>query len=235
MLPIKVDIFHVKVHQDCDKPFDELSPFAQINILADHHVEQLHQQPTSSIGIFPMWLLGTTAALFHGSSLITSDIPEYIWQAAHEPPMHEYLIEWSQTATDHESKWNNDIFHSISWQHMGEALWWLSLGQWLQLSKYMNDILPTTKQLQTFDNKHDGQCFDVNNYGKIQTTFYIAPAKPENRPKMKRSPSSIPTPKNNIPLLSWLIYFVEAWNTGFTDAKLCHHNGILLKSSLWLQ
>ena len=41
-LPIKVDIFHVKAHQDHDKPFDELSPFAQMNILADHYVEQLH-------------------------------------------------------------------------------------------------------------------------------------------------------------------------------------------------
>ena len=93
MLPIKVDIFHVKAHQDHDKPFDKLSPFAQINILADHYAEQLHQQSTLSIRIFPMWLLGTTAALFHGSSPITSNIPEYIRKAAHEPPMHMYLIE----------------------------------------------------------------------------------------------------------------------------------------------
>ena len=41
-LPIKVDIFHVKVHQDHDKPFNDLSPFAQINILADCYVEQLY-------------------------------------------------------------------------------------------------------------------------------------------------------------------------------------------------
>ena len=41
-LPIKVDIFHVKAHQDHDKLFDELSPYAQINILADHYAEQLH-------------------------------------------------------------------------------------------------------------------------------------------------------------------------------------------------
>ena len=128
-LSIKVHIFHVKAHQDHDKPFDELSPFAQINILVDHYAEQLHQQHTLSISIFPMWILGTTAALFHGSSLITSDIPEYIQRAAHEPPVHVYLIEQSQTATDHESKWNDYIFHNIAWQHMGEALQWLSLGQ----------------------------------------------------------------------------------------------------------
>ena len=76
-LPIKVDIFHMKTHQDHKKPFDKLSPFAQINILADHYAEQLHQ-PKLFISIFPMWILGTTAASFYGSSLITSDILEYI-------------------------------------------------------------------------------------------------------------------------------------------------------------
>ena len=34
-LPIKVDIFHVKAHQDHDKPFNELTPYAQMNVLAD--------------------------------------------------------------------------------------------------------------------------------------------------------------------------------------------------------
>ena len=92
-LPITVDIFHVKAHQDQDQPFDELSPYAQINIMADHYAEQLHHCPPSTIGIFPTWIPGTTVGLFHGNSHITSNIPEYICTAAHEPPMREYLIE----------------------------------------------------------------------------------------------------------------------------------------------
>ena len=167
-LPIMLNIFHVKAHQDCNKPFDDLSPFAQINILADYYAEQLHQRPTLTIGIFPTWLPGTTISLFHGSSLITSDIPEYIHKAAHEPLMHEYLIERSKTATGGDTQWNTDIFNNIVWQHLGKALWCMSLGQWIQLSKYMNDIWPTTKCLQTFDNKHDGQCFVSTIVGRHQ-------------------------------------------------------------------
>ena len=76
--PIKVDIFHMKAHQDHDKPFNELSQFAQINILVDCYTEQLHSQPANTIGIFPTWIPGTKAALFHGPSPITSDILTYI-------------------------------------------------------------------------------------------------------------------------------------------------------------
>ena len=41
-LPIKVDIFHIKAHQDWDRPYDKLTSFAQLNILTDHYAEQLH-------------------------------------------------------------------------------------------------------------------------------------------------------------------------------------------------
>ena len=98
-LPIPVDIFYVKAHQDQEKHFNDLTPYAQLNILEDHYVDQLHQCNTSSIRLFPTWIPGTNVALFHSSSQITSDILNYIWQAAHKLPMHEYLIEWSQTAT----------------------------------------------------------------------------------------------------------------------------------------
>jgi hypothetical protein len=42
-LPIKVDIFHVKSHQDRHQPYDALTPYAQINVLADHHANALHE------------------------------------------------------------------------------------------------------------------------------------------------------------------------------------------------
>jgi hypothetical protein len=155
-LPITVDIFHVKSHQDRDKPFDDLTPYAQMNVLADRYAEYLHLQPETTIGIFPSWLPGTKAALFHGPSPITSDIPTYIRRAAHEPHMREYLIARSQQATNRESKWNDQIYDTIAWDHIGEVLRKLPIGRRIQLSKYMNDLLPTAKRLQTFDNRHDG-------------------------------------------------------------------------------
>ena len=121
-LPIPVDIFHVKSHQDHDKPYDKLNPFAQINILADTYANQLHQCSPSSIGLFPSWVLGTTVALFHGSSQVTSHIPNYPCQAAHEPPMHAHLIDRSHTATGRDSKWTDTIYDNIAWQQLGKAL-----------------------------------------------------------------------------------------------------------------
>ena len=86
-LPIKVNIFHVKSHQDRNHPFDKLTPYAQMNVLVDHYAEYLHSQPETTIGIFPSWIPGTKAALYQGTSPITSNIPTYIRRAAHEPTM----------------------------------------------------------------------------------------------------------------------------------------------------
>jgi hypothetical protein len=44
-LPIKVDIFHIKSHQDKHKPYDELTFDAQINVLADLHATAIHTTP----------------------------------------------------------------------------------------------------------------------------------------------------------------------------------------------
>ena len=155
-LPIMVDIFHVKLHQDHEKPFDKLTLYAKMNVLADRYAEHLHSQPKTAIGIFPSWIPGTKAALFHGPSPITSDIPMYIRRVAHEPQMSEYLITRSQNATNCDSQWNNQIYDAIAWHHIGEVIQKLPVGCHIQLSKYMNDLLPTAKQLQTFDNRHDG-------------------------------------------------------------------------------
>jgi hypothetical protein len=159
-LPVKADIFHVKSHQDRDKPYDELTPFAQINVLADHHAETIHSMPTHLTGLFPTWVHGTKAALFHGTQQVTKDIPTYVRTASHAPAMREYLIKRSQTATGRDSQWNDSTFDSIAWQPLGEAFTKLSIGQRTQLSKYMNDLLPTLRRQQTFDNTVDGRCFD---------------------------------------------------------------------------
>jgi hypothetical protein len=74
--------------------------------------------------------------------------------------MQEYLIHQSIEGTGHESPWDNYIFVSIAWKPLHEVFYNYSTGQrTTQLSKYMNDLLPTAWRLQTFDNTHDGQCF----------------------------------------------------------------------------
>jgi hypothetical protein len=76
--------------------------------------------------------------------------------------MKEYLIRRSHEATGRDTKWDNNTFESIAWEPLGESLKKLSIGQRIQLSKYMNDLLPTMKRQQTMDNSIDGRCFECN-------------------------------------------------------------------------
>jgi hypothetical protein len=73
--------------------------------------------------------------------------------------MKQYLIQRSHTATGRDTQWNDDTFDLIAWQHLGTALKQQTIGQRTQISKYMNDLLPTLKRLQTFNNASDGRCF----------------------------------------------------------------------------
>ena len=71
-LPIKLDIFHIKGYQGWTKAFEDLTPYAQLNVLADQYAKWLHTMPANHIGIFPHWIPGTEAALFHGAQQITT-------------------------------------------------------------------------------------------------------------------------------------------------------------------
>ena len=73
--------------------------------------------------------------------------------------MKAYLIRRSHEGTGRTAAWNNSIFNSIAWQPLGEAFNKMTFGQRIQLSKYMNDLLPTARRLQTLDNRNDGRCF----------------------------------------------------------------------------
>jgi hypothetical protein len=121
-LPIKVNIFHVKSHQDRLKPYDKLTPYAQINVLADHHADATHDAPPPTTGLFPTWIPGTRAALFHGQQQVTKDITTYICTAKHAPFLKEYLIECSQDKRRQDSAWDDDIFDTIAWKQLGEIL-----------------------------------------------------------------------------------------------------------------
>jgi hypothetical protein len=54
-LPIQIKVFHVKGHQDHTKQWDELDPYAQINVLlADEQAETVYSKATGQAGIFHM-------------------------------------------------------------------------------------------------------------------------------------------------------------------------------------
>jgi hypothetical protein len=157
--PIQTAICHVKSHQDRKKPYAQLSHDAQINVLADANAEKIYDKRQSQTGLFPSWIPGTRAALYRGPHQVSKDIPDYLRTAVHAPEMKAYLIRRSHEGNGRTAAWNNSIFNSIAWQPLGEAFNKMTFGQRIQLSKYMNDLLPTARRLQTLDNRNDGRCF----------------------------------------------------------------------------
>jgi hypothetical protein len=77
----------------------ELDRREQINVLADRQANAIYRKPQRQTGLFPSWIPGTRAALFHGDQQVTKGIPAYIRDAAHTPAMKEYLIQCSKEAT----------------------------------------------------------------------------------------------------------------------------------------
>jgi hypothetical protein len=161
-LPVPVIFAHVKSHQDQQHPYEELTPDAQINILADQYAAAVHRQRPHHTGLFPSWIPGTRAALFHGPSPITKHIPAYVRNAIHAPEMKDYLIDRSIVGTGREAPWNDTVFDSIAWTPLHEVFKKKSSGQRLQISKLMHDLLPTARRQQVLNNKHNGRCFVCN-------------------------------------------------------------------------
>jgi hypothetical protein len=69
-------IFHVKGHQDQDKQWSELDPCAQMKVLADRQANAIYQKLPEHTGLFPTWVPGTCAALFHDDRQVT--LPTYV-------------------------------------------------------------------------------------------------------------------------------------------------------------
>ena len=152
-------IYHVKSHQDKKKQWHELDLSAKINVLADQQAHAIYRKTPRRTGLFPTWVPGTTAALFHGNDQVTKGIPEYIREATHAPEMKKYILRRSHEATGREKSWDEATYDSIDWKHYGETFKHLSSGRRLQISKYTYDLLPTKRRIQTLDNREDGRCF----------------------------------------------------------------------------
>jgi hypothetical protein len=180
-LPIQVEVFHVKSHQDRTKQWEDLNAHAQINVLADEQAERIYHKDPGNTGIFPTWVTGTRAALFHDNRHITKGVDKYIRDAKHTPAMRQYHIRRSHTATGREKSWDEDTYETIDWKHFGETFKKLSLGRRIQISKYTNDLLPTNFRLQTFDNTKDGRCFACNQLWEITTHVLTCSCEPRQK------------------------------------------------------
>jgi hypothetical protein len=96
----------------------ELDLRAKINVLA---ADNIYRKQPRRTGLFPSWLPGTRAALFHGERKVTKGIPAYFRDAAHTPEMKEYLIRCSKEATGRNKSWEDTTYESIDWHHYGEV------------------------------------------------------------------------------------------------------------------
>jgi hypothetical protein len=105
-LPIQMDIAHVKGHQDRHKLWQELDIHEKINVLADRQANAIYKKPLQLTELFPTWIPGTRAALFHGEQQVEKGIPVYIWDAAPTPALKEYLIRHSKEATGCDKSWD---------------------------------------------------------------------------------------------------------------------------------
>jgi hypothetical protein len=161
-LPISTDIFHVKAHQDQTKSWAELNGTAKIKVLADKQAAKIYGKAKDRTGLFPTWIPGTQAALFHDDKQVTKSISAYIRDAKHTPEMRKYLIRRSKEATGREKSWDSETYETIAWKPFGESFGKLSIGRKIQISKYTNDLLPTARRIQTLDNRMDGRCFACN-------------------------------------------------------------------------
>jgi hypothetical protein len=114
-----------------------------MSLAADRQADTIYKKPSRKTGLFPSWVPGTRAALFHGEHQVTKGIHMYIRDAAHTPAMTEYLIRCSKEATGRDKSWDDATYKSIDWRHHGEVFKKLSNRRRIQISKYINDLLPT--------------------------------------------------------------------------------------------
>jgi hypothetical protein len=107
-LRIHTDIAHVKVAPSCGM---------NLTLVHQKSMCSLTNKLIPSTGLFPSWIPGTRAALFHGEQQVTKGIPVYIRDAAHTLAMKEHLIRdksWDDGHRGYKS--------TIDWHHYGKSL-----------------------------------------------------------------------------------------------------------------
>jgi hypothetical protein len=184
-LPITTNIIHVKSHQDLIKPFEELTFEAQINILAVRQAEAIYSKPIHRTGLFPSWVPGTTAALFHGQHQITKSIPAHIRIAKNAPALKNYLIRRSNEATNRDAKWDNEIYESITWKPIGETFKNSPPDNAFKYPSTFTTYYPHYTDNKQWTTASTDDVSTADSYGKTPTTYYNAKAMIETQPALK--------------------------------------------------
>jgi hypothetical protein len=185
-LPIKTSVGWVKGHQDDHKEWHELSISAKANCLADAVCTETHQQPLHRVGLFPTWVPGQRAALFHNGRLVTKKIDDYIMKASTADRHREYLKDRSMRIDPKiANKWTDETFHDIDWFPLESSLKSMPFGVRIQISKYMVNWTPTGHHLANIDNSNDRRCFACQNLKEDVDHVLRCPSDPRNAAREK--------------------------------------------------
>jgi hypothetical protein len=122
---------------------------AQLNCAADKLADDyLVQYP----GVYHSWvpLLPTTGCQLHlPQGTVTYDYKRALALARRAPPMRDKLC--------HKHNWSREDFDSVDWTAHGRALHSL-IKHKSTLIKYLNDMLPVGKLVNTYNPKYPASC-----------------------------------------------------------------------------
>ena len=124
---------HIKGHQDCDTPYDDLPLLAQLNVDANTAAGNFQSQHGCHRPHVPL-LPHAGAQLQIDDATITYNHKSFIRNAAYGPPLLNYIQQHNQ--------WHPPIMQYIDWDAHGMAIRRLFHLR-VHLTKLIHDILPT--------------------------------------------------------------------------------------------
>jgi hypothetical protein len=143
-LPLKTSVAWVKGHQDDHKPWSELSIAAKANCHADDVCTKTHSKSLHRVGLFPTWVPGLRAALFHHGRLVTKKIDNYVMTASTAPRHQQYLTECSKKFDPFiANDWSDETFQDIDWFPLESSFKSMPFRIRIQIAKYIVNWTPT--------------------------------------------------------------------------------------------
>jgi hypothetical protein len=167
----------VKGHQDNKKSWDKLDMRAQINVLADRQADEIYRKSPGRTGLFPTWVPGTGAALFHNDAQVTKGIPEYIRDAKHTPEMKQYLIRRSHTASPMTSHGAKRPTHQSTGSIMVRLSRSYPLASAFSYRSTPTTFSPWRNGSKSLTTRKMATALHATNYGRIRHTSSRVPVK----------------------------------------------------------
>lgn len=111
LLPIKLDTYHIKSHQDKNKKKNDLPYDVQLNIEADQLTKDQYSKPYTN---FYKPTLSTTGVIYRdsGGREITN-LKQHITTSTHEKPLIEYI--------KRKRNWTDTTFNKIHWDGLEQC------------------------------------------------------------------------------------------------------------------